>query len=498
MRRTIARDALSRGNVLSQALIGSPGQFTAQFGLGLDPADWPLGESLPPVQLHYPLSRLGYADLHRRALDGAARLRKVSRDPTLTEPLNHLVAWVLNEPGQRLSVIARVIGDHPRAVLLGLVDILDPLVPGPWSFSTRESAESHAYRLIVMPEWPRAGSPEHHRLRLGGSLAPDEDARLAAEMLVARYQEHGLEGLEILGRDAGHWHQMQPAERTQSLVSTLSVHATGPACPRLPSDAVPEPTPAYASAYPIEGADELGGSAVDTMAEQPDATAEEAPETPAPAQSPSSTPDFPEPPAEDPASTPKPGRFNAAALVEWLLQPHSETDDRQLRLSLESEVDRCSAQEIDAACLKAIGLRLGLADAEGTVSSWGKVTLNDPQYLYDLLIHRAIAHEEPAHAWAAFLRDEAAVGLPEPLRKVVRRMFDQSERHTVVIHHAFFVVLGHLAIPPFLCPDAPTHSLRRPARTGGLSPDVRLIAKAYLLIFVPLAGVVLLIWLTLL
>ncbi|WNM31548.1 hypothetical protein RKE30_14585 [Streptomyces sp. Li-HN-5-11] len=249
VRRIAAVDTLARANVLSQALVGAHGQLSAELALGLDQADWPMGDAVSHVRLGQRLRRVDLAQLRRRGYEGAARLRQLSRDGALRDVLHHLATWVLTSPDRRLSVASSLMGGHPRAVLLGLVDMLSWLVPGHWSFSTLESAESHAYRLIVMPEWPRQGSPDYGRLRLGGQPAPEGPAHAAASLLVARYQEYGLPGLEELGRDRP-WAGMGPDERCRELTEALTHLGAPPRTAPHPA----EPTPLVESAPPVEPA----------------------------------------------------------------------------------------------------------------------------------------------------------------------------------------------------------------------------------------------------
>jgi len=477
VRRVVTRDALLRDNMLSQALIGAPGQFPADLCLGLDPVDWPLGEDLPHVALGELLHRQSFAELHRenfaelrsRGVDGAARLREAGRDPARTEILTHLVTWMLTEPTQQLSIAAHLLGDHPRATLLGLVDILGPLIPGPWSFSTLESAESGAYRLIVMPDWPRPGSPEYGRLRLAGQLAPDGPAHTTASMLVARYQQYGPEGLDIVSRDAQRWQRMQPVERAESLSGKLALHSIGPVPLALPPG---KPTRPASSDYAVEGATEPAAPAADTIEKRPETVTETLIEQPGPPlEPPPLTPGFHHPPVEDPPFDSRP--LEAAALVETLIRSFSLVEGQDLCRQLDLDATHWSEQEIDAACLKAIDFRLGLADPGGGVSAWGRVSFEALQWLYELLICKAIAREKPAQAWAEFLRDRArAAALPEPLRAVVLRMFDEHERRLITIHPGFFVVLGPWAIPRALRLNARTRRSRtRGARVYGRGLD---------------------------
>ncbi|MER5195203.1 hypothetical protein ACWD3J_30475 [Streptomyces sp. NPDC002755] len=521
VRRIVARDALRRGNVLSQALIGAPGRFPAELGLGLAPEDWPLGEAVTEVRLGEPLHRVDYAELHRRALDGAARLRSVSRDPALTEPLHQLVTWMLSEPAQNLSVDASLLGDEPRAVLLGLVDILGPLIPGPWSLSTLESVEAGPYRLIVMPEWPRAGSPEYDRLRLFGQLPSDGPARATASQLVARYQEHGLEGLAHLSRQPQRWQRMQPVERVESLLGTLAVQPAEPFHLALPAGTGTASVAPAQSLVEAEAGAGSGESTTHTAPDRPDTVSPEAarvPDTPAEPRPP--TPEFPPAPAEPPApvsvpvetpvalSVPDSGTdpFGRHDLIEMLIEPQSRTDHQRMRLALENAVGGWSEQEIDAACRTVIGLRLGLQDPRRRMFRWGPMPPEEPMYFYDVLISGALHREKPARAWAEFLLAESPTPLPEPLMAVVRRMFEQLGCQSITVHPVFFRTLGEWAIPHALGlnpPDSPPpqqesggghHWSANPAPEPGPAHDLRLISKVFFFIYAPLAVLVIVAW----
>ncbi|MFJ2257139.1 hypothetical protein ACIOKD_02155 [Streptomyces sp. NPDC087844] len=512
VRRIVARDALRRGNVLSQALVGAPGQFCAELGLGLGPDDWPLGENVAAVRLGESLRRVDYADLCRRGDDGAARLRSASRDPALAEPLRHLVTWVLSEPAQKLSIAASLVGDNPRAVLLGLVDILGPLVPGPWSLSTLESVESGPYRLIIMEDWPRTGSPDYGRLRLVGQQPPEGPAHTTASLLVDRYQEHGPDGLTFLSRHARLWQRMRPVERAESLLGMLMVQPAAPVHLALPAGT------AYASAataYRGEGTGESAGlteSAAHTAEEQPEAVSEKAPRVPDPGVDPPPVPGTPPLPAEAPALAPVPDAEDHPSdsddLVGRLIGSHRPFEDRKLRLALENAVDGWSEQEIDAACRRAIDLRLGLQGPRRGVVPWVPEAADGPRYLYDVLISGALHREEPARSWAEFLTVEAGTALPEPLRAVVRRMYEQLDCRSIAVHPVFFRTLGDWAIPRALGLDTRESPPPRPESgcgqaqdvpfEGGPAPNLRLITKVFLFIYAPLAMLVVLVWLTLL
>ncbi|MFE7029960.1 hypothetical protein ACFU9Y_06580 [Streptomyces sp. NPDC057621] len=512
VRRIVARDTLRRGNVLSQALVGTPGQFCAELGLGLGPDDWPLGENVAAVRLGEPLHRVDYADLRRRGDDGAARLRSASRDPALAESLRHLVTWVLSEPAQKLSIAASLVGGNPRAVLLGLVDILGPLVPGPWSLSTLESVESGPYRLIIMEDWPRTGSPDYGRLRLVGQQPPEGPARTTASLLVDRYQEHGLDGLAFLSRHAHLWQRMQPVERAESLLGTLMVQPAAPVHLALPAGTAYESAD---TAYPGEGTGESAGlteTAANTAEEQPEALSEEVPPVPDPIDPPP-LPDTPPLPAEASAQVPVPDAerhpSDSDDLVGRLIGSHRTAEGRKLRLALENAVDGWSEQEIDAACRRAIDLRLGVQGPRRSVALWGPVADEGPPYIYDVLISGALRREEPARAWAEFLMTEAAgATLSEPLRAAVRRMYEQLGCRSIVVHPVFFRVLGDWAIPHALGLDMRGSPPSRPVSgdgqaqdlpsEGGPAPNLRLITKVFVFIYAPLAMLVLLVWLTLL
>ncbi|MFH8470280.1 hypothetical protein [Streptomyces sp. NPDC017991] len=516
VRRIVARDALRRGNVLSQALVGAPGQFCAELGLGLGPDDWPLGENLAAVRLDETLRRVDYADLRRRGDDGAARLRSASRDPALAEPLRHLVTWVLSEPAQKLSIAASLVGDNPRAVLLGLVDILGPLVPGPWSLSTLESVESGPYRLIVMEDWPRTGSPDYGRLRLVGQQPPGGPAHTTASLLVDRYQEHGLDGLTFLSPQARLWQRMQPVERAESLLGALMVQPAAPVHLALPAGTAYE---SAATAYRGEGTGESAGltesaanTATNTAEEQPEAVSEKAPRVPDPPVDPPPVPGAPPLPAEAPAPVPVPNTEHRPSdsddLVGRLIGSRRASEDRKLRLALENAVDGWSEQEIDAACRRAIDLRLGLQGPRRSAVPWRPMAADGPRYFYDVLISGALHREEPARAWAEFLLVEAGATLCEPLRAVVRRMYGQLDRRSIAVHPVFFRVLGDWAIPRALgldsCESPPPRPVSGGGRAqdlpfgGGPAPNLRLITKVFVFIYAPLAMLVVLVWLTLL
>ncbi|CCK26437.1 putative membrane protein [Streptomyces davaonensis JCM 4913] len=459
VRRVVAIDPLNRENLLSQALIAGRGRLTAELALGLDQADWPLGDDITRVQLGDRLSRPNLAELDRLGRAGADRLRELSRGPALTEALCQLTAWVLTDPLSRLSVAASQVGGDPRAALLGLVDMLSVLVPGRWTFSTQESAESDAYRLIVMPEWPRPGSPDYGRLRLGGQPAPDGAAHTAASLLVTRYQTYGLAGLELLRRQQG-WHRMSALDRAETLRNLLTLHAETTPHKELPP--APDPSPLAASQeYAIEGVEELTGL-VESQASQ-------ATESPGTQESPtpeSSTASFDPAPAlltpthsaGDPPVDVSDAALRdreAAALVERLFQARSAEEGRELLMEVSSRAELWSESQTEIACLTAIRYRLGLKYRRTRGQSCQPVFTHDPQQLFDLLIRTALYRRDPAIEWAVFLRQEYVAVLTDPLRSVVREMFEQDARRELVVHHAFFVVVGRWAGPVALHLDLP-------------------------------------------
>ncbi|MXM65543.1 hypothetical protein GR925_19315 [Streptomyces sp. HUCO-GS316] len=465
VRRVVALDTLFRGNLRSQALISARGQFTPQVALGLDHADWPLGDEVTQVRLGQRLGRIDPGELDRRGRQGAARLREESRAPALAEALRHLTTWVLTDPERRFSIAASEVGDNPRAVLLGLVDMLSPLVPGRWTFSTLESVESKSYRLIVMPEWPRPGSHNYGRRRLGGQPAPDGPAHEAASMLVARYQDYGLDGLEALRREQ-RWYSMAPTERAETLYSILTVHAGMTPYKELTAGPPVTPSPAE---YVIEGAEELEGLAEHQEAHDvrtPGVRAPEAEETSSPTVDPATEPLSPGLGAEDSALRSPEAESRdreAAALVERLLQPRTAQEAQDLLFELHNSADRWSESERELACLTALRLRLGLVDDRPHAESWQPTFTHDAQHLFDLLVRDALLWKGPALAWAVFLREHSDPALPDPLRPVVQRMFELYEHKCLSIHPVFFVVMGRWAIPRALQLDALSESLERKA-----------------------------------
>ncbi len=462
VRRVVAIDPLNRENLLSQALVTGRGRFTAELALGLDQDDWPLGDGITQVQLGDRLPRPDAAELDRRGREGADRLRETSRGTALTEALCHLTAWLLTDPLSRLSVAAPQVGGEPRAVLLGLVDMLSPLVPGRWTFSTQESAESEAYRLIVMPNWPRPGSRDYRRLRLGGRPAPDGPAHDAAALLVTRYQEYGLPGLELLRRQQG-WHRMSTVERAESLRDLLTLQGG-----TTPHKALPPPPP---ETLPTES----DGEAFDEYAAAPDEPSAPAEPETDPALDPDldldldrERPAHQEPAAPPPSTEARLPEFapdegwdssavdaadaeeadrEVAGLVEKLFQARTKKEREELLRELASRAGLWSESQIEVACLTAIRYRLGLKYRRVQGASCHAVFPHDPQYLFDLLVRPALYLKGPALEWALFVRHEYTAVLTDPLRSVMRRMLELHERRELVVHRTFFLVLSRWAIP---------------------------------------------------
>ncbi len=496
VRRVMTVDHLRRENLLSHALVAEPGRLTAELALGLDESDWPLGDEFARVELGQRLDRPDPTELERRGREGADRLRETGRGPALTEGLCYLTTWLLTRPRSRFSIDASLVAGEPRAALLALVDMLSPVVPGRWTFSTLESVESEAYRLIVMPKWPLPGSREYGRLRLGGRLAPDGPAHEAASLLVMRYQTHGLPGLDLL-RDRSGWYEMTAADRAERLRDLLARHAGTaplralPAGPALDPAGAPEETQLEAEVtQEAQEAQEVQGTL--ESAEEPDEhPAPDGPETgqvPEPADEPE--PVAPrlsaaplDPPPEEFVLSPSGEDFfadtaaerhnrEAAALVERLLCARSDEEGQELLREVSGRAAVWNESQTRIVCLTAIRCRLGVR-ATGRRPEFRY----DAQSLFDLLIRPALCHEEPARDWAWFVRDQHTLFSSDPLRSVMRGMLDQTERGELDVHHSFFDVLGPWAtrvalrlgpltkVPP--PPDRPPDIGLRP-RTGFL------------------------------
>ncbi|MGV9452974.1 hypothetical protein [Streptomyces sp. NPDC003635] len=470
VRRVVVIDSLRRENLLSQAVIGGREQFSPAMALGLDQADWPLGEGIARVRRGESLARPNPAELRRLSREGADRLRDTSRAAHLTEALCHLATWVLTEPRSNLSVAAPQMAGEPRAMLLGLVEMLSGLVPGDWTFSTEESAESGPYRLIVMPGWPRVGSPDYGRQRIIDRPAPDGPAHTAARLLVTRYQAYGLPGLEVLRRRED-WPGMSAAERAESLRNLLTLHAGTTPHKELP--AVASSSSASQQEYAIEGAETLTGHTETraSRAEPEFPPAQDCAPEPAPPM-PSHAPDVP---ATDPPDDETRDR-EAAALVERLFQARGEEEREELLGEVEFWAGTWTESQSDIACLTAIRFRLGLAAGGSRRQARKPVFSHDPQEVFDLLIGANLRRREPALEWALFLRQECVTALTEPLRSVVQDMFDRYEQRLLAIHPVFFVVMGRWAIPRALRLDPPGDP--RPRRPS--APRPRLTPPAWL------------------
>ncbi|MEU0673853.1 hypothetical protein ABZ330_13335 [Streptomyces sp. NPDC006172] len=276
--RVTARDGMDRGSLRCHALFAPSGRLTARLALGLTGRDWSRRSQALDAGMGRTLDALDLDGLRREAADGADLLRAHAAEHA--DVLRHLVSWVLFEPGRHLSVAeAECVGDSPRPlVLLGLAEMLEPLVPGPWSFSTLEYEESGPYRLMIMPKWPTPGHSTHRRLRLHGQEPPADWAAEAARLLVARYAESGPQALELVNHPALRWSEMAPEERCRELLSLLRPRiGPGPASApdgdeRLPDDDGPDelpPADPTAAAHDDEGGE--GGEAGDDTATASDA-----------------------------------------------------------------------------------------------------------------------------------------------------------------------------------------------------------------------------------
>ncbi|MEV6194032.1 hypothetical protein AB0M19_16735 [Streptomyces sp. NPDC051920] len=463
VRRVVVLDNLQRDNLFSQALIAPAGQFGAELALGLDHDDWPLGDEVTRVRLNERLDRVDGFLLAYKARQGAERLRDVVRSADHTGVLCDVTASLLADPSRRVSLTTAQVGDQPRAVLLGLVDLLTPLLPDPWFFSTRESAESHAYRVIVLRNWPHEGSPDYGRLRLGGQRSPASTARDMAEQLVGRYQKYGREGLDLL-KSRQDWHGMDPDRRVRTLWTMLAVASDMTPHKALPrGTAVTESggtpttrqdvlTPERTDAVderperpvPDRTSGEGGSSAADsTRAVQPvDSGFVPAPPTPP------LTRGFTHPPVAGSLTVAhREARLGpVSALIQQVFAAHTYEEQRHLVNEVRRRIDGWTDDEADAAALTAIGCRLGLPKQRGRRGRGRRTETGHFAFFYDLLVRRTLSRQPASLAWAAFLRQEASPGLGEPLRSVVDRMYAEHEKGELALHQTFFIALGKGAL----------------------------------------------------
>ncbi|MFB7240894.1 hypothetical protein CW362_22050 [Streptomyces populi] len=524
VRRVVVLDDLQRGNLFSQALIAPAGQFGAELALGLDHDDWPLGDEVTRVGLNERLDRVDGFLLAHKARQGAERLRDVVRSADHTGVLCDMTAALLAEPSRRLSLTTAQVGDRPRAVLLGLVDLLTPLLPDPWFFSTLESAESRSYRVIVLRNWPHEGSPDYGRLRLGGQRTPDSTVRGMAEALVVRYQKYGREGLDLL-KSRQDWHGMDPVRRVQTLWTTLAVASdmtphkalprgtavTEPGAKDIARDANRalddeldpvahgEPFPgqgigtAASFAGPPPGPDGTATARQDGRGPEPTGTGAEPHEHPVPdrtsggnassaaggaeAGRPGDSLFLPAPPT--PPLTrgfthpPVAGSLSVAdretrlapvnALVQRVFTAHGHEERRRLVSEVRLRTDGWTDEEADAAAVTAIGCRLGLPKQRGRTGRGRQTETKHFAFFYELLVRQALSRQPAALAWAAFLRQEASAGFREPLRSVVERMYAEHRHGDLAVHHAFFIALGKGALLDALG-GKPAASRRTPGR----------------------------------
>ncbi len=267
---------------------------------------------------------------------------------------------------------------------------------------------------------------------------------------MTRYQAYGLAGLELLRRQQG-WHEMSAVDRAETLRNLLTLHAETTPHKELP--AAPSPSPLASQEYTIEGAEELTGLVV--------SQASQATEGPGVQESPtpeSSTASFDPAPAQlapshsagDPPVDAPDGEERvreAAALVERLFQARSDEEGQELLQEVASRAGVWNESQTEIACLTAIRYGLGLQYRRVDGQACQPVFTHDPQDLFDLLIRTALYRRDAAIEWAVFLRQEYVAVLTDPLRSVVRQMFEQDARHELVVHHAFFVVMGRWAGP---------------------------------------------------
>lgn len=269
--RVTARDGMDRGSLRCHALFAPSGRLAAPVALGLTGREWSRRSGALDADLGRTLDVLDLGELRREAEQGADVLRAQAADHA--DVLRHLVSWVLYEPGRQLSIAEEeCVGDSPRAlVLLGLVEMLERLVPGPWTFSTLEYEESGPYRLMIMPKWPTPGHSTHRRLRLHGQEPPADWALEAARLLVARYAESGTQTLELVGHPALRWSEMTPEERCRELLSLLRPRiGPGPASPPAQDEHLPDDTAGPDERQPAGPPADGGGAETASGAPSPD------------------------------------------------------------------------------------------------------------------------------------------------------------------------------------------------------------------------------------
>lgn len=221
VRRFPVTDTLGRHNVLSHALYCAPGTLGPVVALGLDRAGWPdtdgrLAEERAGAGSLRQLAPLDPAALRELGHEGARALRDESRSQQVRSVLIRLVGSLLAEPDQSLSVLESMLPGGSRAVLLGVLDVLRPLVPGRWTFSTAEVKESDAHQLIVMPSYSVTG---FGRLRLlADQPAAEGDAFGLAAVLVDRYQAVGMLGLAPVHQNSTRWLAMDRVRRVRLML----------------------------------------------------------------------------------------------------------------------------------------------------------------------------------------------------------------------------------------------------------------------------------------
>ncbi|MFF3849859.1 hypothetical protein [Streptomyces sp. NPDC002328] len=267
--RVTAQDNMKRSSLRCHTLFAPSGRLTARLALGLTGRDWSGRRNALDAERGRTLEALDPDALLQEAAEGAELLRSAAAERADT--LQHLASWLLFEPGRQLSIAeAECVGDDPAAVLLGLVEILEPLVPGPWTFSTLEYEESGPYRLMVMPSWPVLGRSTHQRLRLHGQEPPADWASEAARLLVARYVESGPQTLGPVSPPGLPWLEMAPEERCRELLSQLRPRiAPGPATNSLEDACLQDSSLQDSERQDSWHADDPGGQEELPPAEQP-------------------------------------------------------------------------------------------------------------------------------------------------------------------------------------------------------------------------------------
>jgi hypothetical protein len=238
----------SRPGTRTRALVGASHDLTPRRALALHDRFW-LGS--PRIDADPAWERRGFG-LPRVRLDeltdeietGVQDLDRAAR--RCPAELSRLVAAALRAPTQPYSVVGAQADVY--ALLWGMLDVLDKVLDGPWTFSTYETSHEgeRMPRVVFLPHWPMSSFREVDREPVDLADTSEDDCSKAADLLVDVYTERGQAGVARMLADAGVDSDQDSVTRVRQVLTYRG--RVGPALP--PPERVP-PTVLEPAADPV-------------------------------------------------------------------------------------------------------------------------------------------------------------------------------------------------------------------------------------------------------